>query len=51
MIRDCLAKGEARSVDVNGRLVRSLPIGKRVLVVIYIEIRGGALVVTAYWRD
>lgn len=50
-VRNCLAQGTLVGLDIGGRLVRTLTVGRRTLVVVYLEVKGGALVVTAYWRD
>ena len=50
-IRRCVAIGRMVAIDVNGRAVKECRIRNRVLVVVYIEVTGGALIVTAFWRD
>lgn len=50
IIRQCVATGILENLDVGGRLVKALRIRQRILVVVYLEVRGGALVVTAYWK-
>jgi hypothetical protein len=50
LVRQCIAKGKLDSLDVSGRLVRELNVGRKTLVVVNLDIDGGALLVTAYWR-
>lgn len=50
-VRRCIAKGDRTSLDVNGRLVKEIRLKRKILVVVYIELKDGALVITAYWKD
>jgi hypothetical protein len=49
-IRECLAKGRISGVDLKGRRIAELKSGRKTLVVIYLEVTGGYLIVTAYWK-
>lgn len=49
-VRICLAKGRLCGVDVRGRYVKEVRIERRVLVVVYLQVKAGYLVITAYWR-
>lgn len=49
-IRRNIALGQLAGLDVNGRLVKEYWVRRRCLVVVYLEMRGGALVITAYWK-
>ena len=51
MIRRCIARGQLLGIDVNGRSIAALAVGKRTLVVVYIAEKHGFLAVTAYWKD
>ena len=52
LIRQCIATGTLETLDVGGRLVKTLRVQRRTLIVVYLDIRGGgALVVTAYWKE
>ena len=51
LVRQCVIKGQLVGFDIRGRVIREFLVGRRRLVVIYIEITLGVLVVTAYWRD
>jgi Domain of unknown function (DUF4258) len=51
VIRRCISAGERTSLDVNGRLVKQLLFKDKILTVVYLELKGGALVITAYWKD
>ena len=47
--RKCLAKGDFVGLDVRGRNTKRIRLGRRTLEVVYLDITGGYLVVTAYW--
>ena len=49
-VRDCIHNGVLVGTDIKGRKVNEKKIGNKVLVVIYIDIVGGAMVVTSYWK-
>jgi hypothetical protein len=49
-VRLCLAEGLLVSADISGRLVKEKKIGKKTLVVVYINELGGQMLVTAYWK-
>ena len=36
--------------DINGRKIKEKKFGKKILVVVYLDILGGQLIVTAYWK-
>jgi hypothetical protein len=48
-IRSAIVKGELVEFQTNGRKVRRLNIGKRLLEVVYVNLKLGYAVVTAYW--
>jgi hypothetical protein len=48
-VRKCLSSGE-KKLDLNGRKMKHQKIGAKFLEVIYLEIAGGYLVITAYWK-
>ena len=50
-VRLCLTHGTQKSFDIRGRRVRIIKIRSRILEVIYLEISGGYLIVTAYWMN
>ena len=49
-VRECLAKGKVTGVDLRGRRISEYTTGQKSLVVIYLEVKGGYLIVTAYWK-
>ena len=49
-VRLCLAKGKLCGLDLRGRFVRELKIEKQVLVVVYLQVKAGYSVITAYWK-
>jgi hypothetical protein len=51
LVRACIAYGDVGSVDLSGRLVCEWSVRRKILVVVYIEVKGGVLVVTAYWKE
>ncbi|HLB58799.1 MAG TPA: DUF4258 domain-containing protein [Bdellovibrionota bacterium] len=50
-IRDCIIHGDLLNIDYRERRTRALKFGAKTLEVIYLEIKMGYLVVTAYWRQ
>lgn len=51
LVRRCVVSGQIVGFDIRGRVIREMSFGKRKLVVVYLEIKLGALVVTAYWKE
>ncbi len=49
-VRACLYEGTLVGADLNGRRINQKRIGKRLLVVVYLQVVGGHIVVTAYWK-
>ncbi len=49
-VRDCLYKGFLIGTDLKGRRTNQKTIGKRTLIVVYLEVLGGHVVITAYWK-
>ena len=47
-VRRCLTRGKAVGVDITGRRIKRIRVNHDVLEVIYLEVAGGYLVVTAY---
>ena len=50
LIRRCIARGLLIEVRPNGRHVRQLKVGNRVLEVIYRNRPGGFILVSCYWE-
>jgi len=49
-VRNCLNLGKITGIDLRGRKICQKRIGSRLLIVVYIEVVGGQLVVTACWK-
>lgn len=49
-IRECLHKGNLVSTDGNGRRINEKKFGKQTLTVVYLLVRHGYMVITAYWK-
>lgn len=49
-VRRCLARGRVIGLDIGGRRIKRLSVNGKTLEVIYLEVAGGYLVVTAYFR-
>jgi len=49
-VRDCIHLGSLTGTDLKGRLVSQKRFGNRLLVVVYLEVIGGHLIITAYWK-
>ncbi len=49
-VRDCLSQGLLIGTDLRGRRINQKTIGKRILIVVYLEMLGGHVVITAYWK-
>jgi hypothetical protein len=50
-VRRCIALGETTRIDISGRFIAELPLARRTLLVVYLKVRGGYLLITAYWKD
>jgi hypothetical protein len=48
-VRKCLASG-TKKLDLNGRKTKIQKFGNKTLEVIYLDVSGGYLVITAYWK-
>ena len=49
-VREAMAKGQIISLDYRDRKLAEHSVGQKTLVVIYLEIKGGYLIVTAFWK-
>ncbi len=50
LVRRCITRGVLIEVRPNGRQVRHLQVGNRVLEVIYRNCTGGFILVSCYWK-
>jgi hypothetical protein len=50
LVRRCITRGILTEVRENGRQVRQLRVGSRLLVVIYRNRAGGFVLVSCYWK-
>jgi hypothetical protein len=49
-IRECLHKGILVSTDGSGRRINEKNFGRQTLTVVYLVVREGHMVITAYWK-
>lgn len=50
LVRRCITRGELTEVRSNGRKIRRLQVGNRVLEVVYLDRAGGFILVSCYWE-
>jgi hypothetical protein len=50
LVRRCITRGELIEVRANGRKIRHLRIGQRILEVVYLDRVGGFILVSCYWE-